>query len=202
MGWKATSLIIGMLMLVGLVGFVWFHWMDKPSGSEQNATPIETTSETGRSSEKRQKIDEQAQHWDPQLDVKISKFISENHEFYNQTLGWGMYRRKIDWNKQAKQAENILSEIKELLPAIDEHIKLMKTQGLIADDDDKVPPLDPRGLKKDLEHELPHSIEKVIKEKNTKQLLHMHRIFHSLDMAFNGYKSKDTWSVSFYASGY
>lgn len=153
-----------------------------------------------RLEELKKRKNEQAIDWDSELENKISRFISENHKFYNETIGWGRYRKDVDWSQQAQQTEKILKEIEELLPAIDERIETMKEQGLIVDGD--VPPHDPRGLKKDLEQNLTYSLKKAIDEQNTNQLLYNHQIFHSLDMAFNGYKSKDNWHSSFYASGY
>lgn len=135
--------------------------------------------------------------WNPYVKEEISAFISDNHDFYNETLGWGRYKN-VDWNQQKKQAEQVISEIESLRPGVEDYIETLKNEDLITDGD--IPPEDPRGLLKDFD-ELKKTLNRALEKKNVDRLIKVHRIFHSLDMAFNGYKSSDDWNASFYETG-
>lgn len=102
----------------------------------------------------------------------IGKFISETHEFYNETTGYGAIN-EINRSEQVKEAEIIMTEINQLLEGTENS-----------------------SLKKDL-HELQDSAEKILGKQDVELVKKLHRIVHDLDIALNDYEGYDKiWDVT------
>ncbi|MDQ0270471.1 hypothetical protein [Cytobacillus purgationiresistens] len=100
----------------------------------------------------------------------IGSFIAVNHEFYNETLGWGR-ENNIKWHKQKEQAERIQANLK----------------ALSTDNSD---------LQEDFTaiDQMAESIIDGTEDKKTALMLH--RYFHDLDVVFNEYKdTKDFYNL-------
>ncbi|HAQ08883.1 MAG TPA: hypothetical protein DCR24_15755 [Bacillus bacterium] len=103
----------------------------------------------------------------------VGVFISDSHEWYNQTLGWGAIG-SVKWDEQKQKAGNINLVLKDIQT-------------------------DNANLQADFEKisEYSNAIANGIKE--TQTLLKMHRYFHDLDIEFNGYKkTKDYYNITEY----
>lgn len=89
--------------------------------------------------------------------------ISVNHDFYNNTLGWGGWH-SVQWNSQDEHARIMIQELNNYI-----------NKG---------------GLPKELEKDLRNAVELAniaIKDHETMSLRYVHRILHDLDIAFNDY---------------
>ncbi|MGM8366716.1 hypothetical protein ACLIBG_14770 [Virgibacillus sp. W0181] len=99
-------------------------------------------------------------------------FISDMHDFYNKTTGYGAIN-SLDWEEQKEQAEYVGGFIDETLPVIEN-----------------------KRLKTDLE-----TIQKLAQsarnEKDAELIRDLHRMFHDLDIALNKYSNYDKiWDVT------
>ncbi|TXC92159.1 hypothetical protein FS935_07195 [Metabacillus litoralis] len=98
-------------------------------------------------------------------------FITDLHEFYNDTLCWGRVNT-ADYKKQQEKALHIVSIFKEIEvkdeKLYEDFISIENTAKKIIDSDDR---------------------EAMIK---------LHRLFHDLDIYFNGYSEDHTFGVTSY----
>lgn len=96
-------------------------------------------------------------------------FISEFHDFYNNTLGWGRYST-TDYSTQVEKAKVIIEVIE-------------NTE--VKDKD----------MQKDFDAML-ELAETVVKKDDRNAMLKLHRYFHDLDIYFNGYDYKETFRIT------
>ena len=98
-------------------------------------------------------------------------FISEWHDFYNETLGWGKLET-TDYSEQKEAAESILAQA--------ENIEI-NNKDITAD----------LALIKE-------AAELVAANDNRDAMRSLHRYFHDLDIYFNGYDYTQTFGVTSY----
>jgi len=98
-------------------------------------------------------------------------FISEWHDFYNETLGWGKLET-TDYTEQKEAAESILAQA--------ENIKI-----------------DNKDISADLAL-IKEAAELVAANDNRDAMRSLHRYFHDLDIYFNGYDYTQTFGVTSY----
>ncbi|WP_243385356.1 hypothetical protein [Bacillus kexueae] len=99
------------------------------------------------------------------------EFISETHEFYNQTLGWGRLE-SANYHTQKTKAEEILAAL----------------DGIQIDNND---------LNEDFGKIEKYATE-VINSDDRQAMRMLHRLFHDLDIYFNGYHYNQTFGVTSY----
>lgn len=139
---------------------------------------------------------EQKVKWYPEVKEQISQFIDTNHEFFNETLGWGKYKN-VNWNQQKERADQIIEEVTVLLPKIEKQIQTMMEEKLLTDvaiDDD------PRDLKLDF-NMIQALLEIATKNQDVQGLIYAHRVFHDLDVEWNGYTSHKFGMSAYYHGG-
>lgn len=139
---------------------------------------------------------EQKVKWNPEVKEQISQFIDTNHEFFNETLGWGRYKN-VNWDQQKERADQIIEEVTVLLPKIEKQIQTMMEEKLLTDvaiDDD------PRDLKLDF-NMIQALLEIATKNQDVQGLIYAHRVFHDLDVEWNGYTSHKFGMSSYYHGG-
>lgn len=103
----------------------------------------------------------------------VGVFISDSHEWYNQTLGWGAFG-SVKWDEQKRKAADINTALKDIHT---DNTDLQADFEIISD--------------------YSNAIANGRKEKQT--LLKLHRYFHDLDIEFNGYKkTKDYYNITEY----
>ncbi len=98
-------------------------------------------------------------------------FISEWHDFYNETLGWGRLET-TDYTDQKEAAESILAQA--------ENIEI-----------------DNNEISADLDL-IKEAAELVAANDNRDAMRSLHRYFHDLDIYFNGYDYSQTFGVTSY----
>lgn len=103
---------------------------------------------------------------------QIGEFVSNSHDFYNDTTGYGDIE-SLDWDKQQERAGKILTSLDELLPNVKD-----------------------KDLRSDLQRI--QELAAKVKDNNDKEKVrYLHRIFHDLDIALNNYKAYDRiWNVT------
>ncbi|TFJ92737.1 hypothetical protein [Lentibacillus salicampi] len=102
----------------------------------------------------------------------IGQFVSETHDFYNETTGYGGIS-SLDWDRQKDEANAILTTL-----------------------DEKLPDVDNEALTNDLE-QIQKLANAVVKEENTEDVRNLHRMFHDLDIALNDYHAYDKiWNAT------
>ena len=103
----------------------------------------------------------------------VGVFISDSHEWYNQTLGWGAIG-SIKWDEQKQKAADINSALKDIQT-------------------------DSANLQADFKKISGYSNAIANGRKEKQALLKLHRYFHDLDIEFNGYKkTKDYYNITEY----
>ena|SRR5690625_469800 len=103
---------------------------------------------------------------------EIGEFITIQHEFYNETTGYGGINN-LNWGDQAGNARDIIAYI-------DEHIDSVASEVLQHD----------LNIIRDL-------ASKVMEEQDSEQVRDLHRYFHDLDIALNSYDEYDRiWNVT------
>lgn len=98
-------------------------------------------------------------------------FITDLHEFYNETLCWGRVHT-VDYKKQQEKALHIVSIFKDI------------------------------EVKDEMLYEdfltIENTAKKVIDLDDRDAMIKLHRLFHDLDIYFNGYSEDDTFGVTSY----
>lgn len=97
------------------------------------------------------------------------QFISEFHDFYNDTLGWGRIA-SANYDVQKSKANEILA----VLEGVEVHNE---------------------NLKKDFE-QIVFYAEKVTQSNDKESMKKLHRLFHDLDIYFNGYSYNQTFGIT------
>src|SRR5690606_20714940 len=139
---------------------------------------------------------EQEVKWNPEVKEQISQFIDTNHEFFNETLGWGK-DKNVNWDQQKERADQIIEEVTVLLPKIEKQIQTMMEEKLLTDvaiDDD------PRDLKHDF-NMIQALLEIATKNQDVQGIIYAHRVFHDLDVEWNGYTSHKFGMSAYYHGG-
>ncbi|GGK02267.1 hypothetical protein GCM10007063_25710 [Lentibacillus kapialis] len=102
----------------------------------------------------------------------IGRFVSETHDFYNETTGYGGMS-SLDWKKQTKKANTIRSTL-----------------------DEKMRNVNDKALTKDLER-IRELAKAVVNTENKENVRMLHRMFHDLDIALNDYNAYDViWNAT------
>lgn len=100
----------------------------------------------------------------------IGEVVSESHQFYNGTTGYGGLQN-LEMEKQVEQAEQNIEQVNELEP-------------------------DSSSLEEDLE-EIKTLSESVAANREMEEVRMLHRYFHDLDIALNDYDSNTKiWGVT------
>lgn len=113
---------------------------------------------------------------DSKLDIEyknVGGFIAFNHEWYNQTLGWGGIN-SVKWNDQQLRAIEISQAIETIHTDIEELNNDFEEIKRLAD---------------------------MVKDGNESQdvIIKLHRYFHDLDIEYNQYKqTKDYYNITQY----
>lgn len=98
-------------------------------------------------------------------------FVTKYHNFYNDTLTYGkLESNAYDYERQAEAAKEILSALNGLQTTNDQ-------------------------LKADFE-KIKYEASLVAEEDQPNMLRQLHRLFHDLDIYFNGYSYHQTWGVT------
>ncbi|SFB28921.1 hypothetical protein SAMN04488072_11363 [Lentibacillus halodurans] len=107
-----------------------------------------------------------------QKNQDIGQFVSDTHDFYNETTGYGGIS-SLDWDEQRKEANAILEILDEELPDVEDG-----------------------ALQEDLEH-IQELANAVMNEEDSSRVRSLHRIFHDLDIALNDYNTYDKiWNAT------
>ncbi|MBT2216442.1 hypothetical protein KK120_11485 [Virgibacillus dakarensis] len=177
-GWTFTTVIL--VVLAGSLLFFsnLFHldltaFFDR---DQQKTVAKEEKDKTDNNKEAKAKetVDkvEEVQDTVGQSHKEIGKFVSDMHDFYNETTGYGAIN-SLDWDEQTKQAEKVSV-------GIDEEITSVKSDV----------------LRTDLEH-IKQTADTVLSKKTTDSVRNLHRLFHDLDIALNDYNGYDKiWGVT------
>jgi len=129
--------------------------------------------ETEKAESKTESADEtKIENETTQDDTAIQQFVSEVHQFYNETTGYGKINR-LDWEEQKDQA-------KQIIHTIETEVDMVEQETLAADLNQIV------------------SLAKlVIQEQDDSNVRQLHRYFHDLDIALNDYSDyKEIWNVT------
>jgi len=102
-----------------------------------------------------------------------AEFISQYHKFYNDTVCYGRIEY-VDIKEQKKAANEILKKI---------------NSGVTIDPQYK------EAFDIDL-GTIKYNATKVVEEGNTDRVVDLHRLFHDLDIYYNGYSASMAWEVT------
>jgi hypothetical protein len=103
----------------------------------------------------------------------VGNYISKNHEYWNEQLCWG---RSKNYSFSVFQ-KNYNQYVKNLIIIIDA--------------------VDEQDLKSDLK-QVNGLLKNASETKNIDYLIDVHRIFHDLDLHFNGYSTSDDFGITAY----
>ncbi|MFD1361774.1 hypothetical protein [Lentibacillus salinarum] len=167
-GWTLTSVIA--VTVLGSVLF-FFNLFDlRPASllndSDNQATEAEDLSddEVANVEEVREEVGQEHQD--------IGQFVSDAHDFYNETTGYGAIS-SLDWSEQREEADVILETLDAELPDVTDET-----------------------LQDDLEH-IQELAENVKNEEESEVIRDLHRMFHDLDIALNNYNTYDKiWNAT------
>jgi len=170
MGWKIGVLIGGLIIIA--LSTSYFLFFDHHETANTNL---------GDDSLQKQNIDEMNENVvNPPADESVvtmgngkdgHQFIRTYHNFYNDTLGWGRLAT-ADYNLQVEKA-------KEILQLLDGAVI---TNEKIAEDF----------------YSIKKTAEIVVEKDDREAMRKLHRLFHDLDIYFNGYDYKQTFGVTKY----
>lgn len=171
MGWFGRTFIA--VVAVTLIGSVLFFFnifnldaMSFFSDSDDQATASDELSE-----ETIEKVEE-VRETVGKKNQDIGQLVSETHEFYNETTGYGGIS-SLDWNKQTEKANTILSVLDEKMTDVNDEV-----------------------LTKDLER-IQKLADAVMNQEKTEDVRALHRMFHDLDIALNDYNAYDViWNAT------
>jgi len=151
---KRKPIIISILIFLSIViGFSAVYFNNKIKAT--NELPVQTV--------KRGEINQ----------VNIGKYISSNHEYWNNALCWGR-SKNFSFIVFEKNYNEYIKELDQIIDATE----------------------NPH-LKSDFTH-----VEKLLKKaeetKDIGSLIDVHRIFHDLDVTVNGYETSDFFGITEY----
>ncbi len=173
-GKKILGWIIGIAIVVGLGTWGTFAVLENVNDYKA----IEKKHETAAADEGDipQDVDQEVVNTPIALDVVTladggdgHTFIADTHSFLNDTLGYGGVN-SADYRSQRANAEDVLQALKGAK---------VKNKEITAD------------FKKIEEY-----ANVVFKEDNRDAMVQLHRLFHDLDIYFNGYDYDQTWGVT------
>lgn len=171
-----TPLIV---ILLGIVGWIGWMFMDTTGESEKGTTKKTSTvvdeQKDGEAGESQDVVNTPL----PDSVVVFKSddvpfenghdFISQLHDFYNNTLGWGRYST-ADYSRQVDKARLVIEAIE---------------NAEVKDKD----------MQKDFESILDLA-KTVVSKDDRNAMLKLHRYFHDLDIYFNGYSYDQTFRIT------
>lgn len=173
MKWKIGAIFIAIILAVGM-GFIVYFTLFNQTENEPESEPA--SGETNEASEAEEDIDRNVVNEPVDKSIFVladgtdgHTFISQNHQFYNQTLGWGRIET-TDYSKQKQKAQEILE----------------KLEGAQIQNED---------LAADIES-IKHYATTVTQKDDRDAMRMLHRYFHDLDIYLNGYDYNQTWDVT------
>ncbi|MDL4843025.1 hypothetical protein [Aquibacillus rhizosphaerae] len=102
----------------------------------------------------------------------VGAFVSDTHDFYNDTTGYGKIDN-LDWNSQTNMAEKIVATLEQMIPQVKNE-----------------------NLKSDLESTR-QLASTLLEDQSTSHVRSLHRYFHDLDIALNEYDgATKVWGVT------
>lgn len=176
-GW--TFIVVAALTVIGsgvffsnLFGIGISDMMIGDDKGNETEVVAETDSATEPENEKTVKKVKEIQDTVGKDHQQIGEFVSDMHDFYNETTGYGGIS-SLDWDRQTEKAAYSRSVIDELLPEVSNE-----------------------ALKTDLQY-IKNLALQAEKERNSDQVRKLHRMFHDLDIALNDYDGYDKiWGVT------
>lgn len=173
--WLTPLLVI----LLGIVSWIGWMFMDSISGGEKGTTMKASTvvneQKDGEDGEPQEVVNTPL----PDSVVVFKSddvpfenghdFIGQFHDFYNNTLGWGRYST-ADYDRQVEKAQLIIKVIE---------------NAEVKDKD----------MRKDFKSIL-ELAETVVSKDDRNAMLKLHRYFHDLDIYFNGYSYDQTFKIT------
>ncbi len=169
LGWFVWTLII--VLSVTVIGSVilFFNLFNLDINEILNQ---QTSTESEEISEETQQQIEETREEVGQEHNEIGEFITNQHDFYNDTTGYGGINN-LDWEEQTEAAGEIIAYI-------DQHIDSISNDAL-RHDLDAVRTL----------------AANVIEEEEPELVRDLHRYFHDLDIALNSYNRYDRiWNIT------
>ncbi|MFA1819774.1 hypothetical protein ACDX78_06190 [Virgibacillus oceani] len=169
LGWFVWTLIIVLTVTVIGSAAIFFNLFNLDINDILNRQASTVNEEI---TEETQQEIEEIQETVGQEHSEIGEFITNQHEFYNETTGYGGINN-LDWVEQTEIAREIMDYINEQNDAI---------------------------VNEALRHDLNiiHNLASDVVEKEDQELVRdLHRYFHDLDIALNGYTEYDRiWNVT------
>ncbi|MCP3032055.1 hypothetical protein LF817_11930 [Halobacillus sp. A1] len=163
--------IMAGLFLVALIGVGLLIYFVVTDITAQQSDDETATAETNEEETSTDQIEE-TQKTVGKDHVEVGDFVSDTHDFYNETTGYGR-TASIDWDEQRSKAEEVLSEIENLSPDVE---------------------FDP--LQNDLS-KIKGLANNVMDGEDLDDVRDLHRMFHDLDIALNSYNGSDKiWNVT------
>lgn len=167
-GWLRLSLISTVVVAVTAAVVVLFNLFPVLTDDKQ----VTKAEQSGAAAEQNPKDVEEVQETVGKAHRHIGEFVSEMHDFYNETTGYGGIE-ELNWDKQIEQVEKINKTLEEELP---------------------------EAKNEALQHDLAY-VQQVAKataaEKKKEHVRELHRMFHDLDIALNHYNGYDKiWDVT------
>ncbi|MBM6616517.1 hypothetical protein [Bacillus suaedaesalsae] len=158
--WMVYALL-GLILLVITSGFIIIQNDDVlPVFNQEDKRPIQKPKSNVKT--------------EPTISSAEKEFISNQHDFFNETTGWGEIE-SLQWKKQKENASGIIDFLSntELSPKLQsDFTAIQELSKLVADG-----------------------------ETDKKIVLYLHRLFHDLDIEVNGYRSKDYFEVTEVGNG-
>jgi hypothetical protein len=170
-GWFIWTLII--VLSVTVIGSVilFFNLFNLDINEVLNQQ-TSTSTESEEIPEETQQQIEETQEAVGKEHSEIGEFITNQHDFYNDTTGYGGINN-LDWEEQTEAAGEIIAYI-------DQHIDSVSNEA----------------LQQDL-NAVRNLAANVIEEEDPEQVRDLHRYFHDLDIALNSYNRYDRiWNIT------
>lgn len=170
-GWFGWTLIsAGIVVTVGSALF-FFNLFDLNPLSLMNDRDDNGTEAEDMSEDTVQKVEEVRETVGNE-NQDIAQFVSDAHDFYNETTGYGGIS-SLDWDEQREEAAIILDTL-----------------------NDKLPEVEDSALQEDLER-IQGLANAVTNQEEADHVRSLHRIFHDLDIALNDYDTYDkVWNAT------
>ncbi|WP_163971131.1 hypothetical protein [Oceanobacillus halotolerans] len=172
-GWTFTTVILITIIGASIFFFNLFD-LDMKSlvnGEEESAEADSQQEEVAASEETIEEV-ETIQETVGQDHQEIGDFVSDMHDFYNDTTGYGGINN-LNWDEQAEQAEYVDGMISDFLSEVNNE-----------------------ALLNDLQH-IQELAQNALESQDADYVRNLHRLFHDLDIALNSYDGYDKiWGVT------
>lgn len=167
-GWTFITVLV--VTLAGSV-LIFFNTFDLDPMSLAGDSDDQATEKDEISDETAEKVEE-VRGTVGKENQAIGQFVSEMHDFYNETTGYGGIS-SLDWERQKAKANTILDTL-----------------------DERIADVEDEALNKDLER-IQELADAIINGEETENVRSLHRMFHDLDIALNDYNAYDIiWNVT------